>query len=452
MNIDRDNYEAWLLDRLEGRLTAAQERALDAFLAAHPDLQEQAGTTDLPRINADPEPFGMAAALKRTVPPTGPVTDATIVDHLIARAEGDLDPQQLKALERYLYEHPEQERAARLVAVSRVPRSEEALSGRERLQKHFPPVGDPDRARITDFLIAAHEGDLDAARTEKLRRLVASDAGLQREERLVAAATVRPAADSFPMKERLKKREGRVVPLWSFGGGAVRWAAAASVLLLLGLAWWLLREGPSAGGEFARKQPVTTPVSPAPQQPVPAQRPDDQGSAAPALEAPVQQGPEAHKVERQQRMPAPQRKAPGSRSAAPGENAAPVPNEEPLLVQEPAPQQEQPQRQVPVVVPDVPEAGGQALAAVPTKQTPMGQANDAHTVRELLTAGVRERVLDAPADVRPLDRSDAVALADRGLKGITGGNGGVQVERTAKRDRFKVRLGDGLAFSGSIGR
>ena len=121
-------------------------------------------------------------------------------------------------------------------------------------------------------------------------------------------------------------------------------------------------------------------------------------------------------------------------------------------MQEPAPQQEQPQRQVPVVVPDVPEAGGQALAAVPTKQAPMGQANDAHTVRELLTAGVRERMLDAPADVRPLDRSDAVALADRGLKGITGGNGGVQVERTAKRDRFKVRLGDGLAFSGSIGR
>ena len=38
MNIDRDTYEAWLLDRLEGRLSADQDGALAAFLAANPDL------------------------------------------------------------------------------------------------------------------------------------------------------------------------------------------------------------------------------------------------------------------------------------------------------------------------------------------------------------------------------------------------------------------------------
>lgn len=519
MNIDRDNYEAWLLDRLEGRLTAEQERALEAFLAAHPELRAEAEAlgAELPRISADPVPFGMADDLKRTIPPTGLVTDATVEDHLVARLEGDLDPQQLKALERYLYEHPEHERAARLVAASRVPQREEALPGRERLQKHFPPVGmpdpvrivdfliarlegdlsaeqelaldrflaahpeldrvhrqvkaaritsgpvavpdrgtlekhfppigAPDRARITDFLIAAHEGDLDAPRRKALAALVASDAVLQREERLVAAARVHPMADTFPLKERLKKREGRVVPLWSFGGGAVRWAAAASVLLLLGMAWWLLREGPQAGGEFARKEPVNAPVAPQQQQPAPVQQADDQGPTAPA--------------------PALQREVPASGTEAPGEGAtpgngvprerrapapapAPAPDETPLLAQQP--QQVQPEGPVPAVVPAGPVMEGQALAAAPTERSPMGRATEAHTVRELLTAGVRERVLDEPADVRPLDRTDAVALADRGLKGLTGGNGGVQVQRTAKRDRFEVRLGDGLAFSGSIGR
>jgi hypothetical protein len=350
------------------------------------------------------------------------------------------------ALERYLYEHPEQERTARLVSASRVPKGGEAMPGRERLQKHFPPLGDPDRARITDFLIAAHEGDLDAPRTAQLSQLVASDAALQREERLVKASRVQPTAVAFPMKERLKKREGRVVPLWALGGGAVRWAAAASVLLLLGLAWWLLREGPSAGGEFARKEPVTAPVSPPQRQPAPAQQAVEQGPSTPVPEAPVQQAPGQRKVTHPQQAtsPALQRKAPAT---AP----APVPEQEPLLVQEPAQRIARPPLPVPAVV-QAPGAEGQALAAVAVKQVPVGAGSESHTVRELLASGMRERVLDQPGDDRPLDRTDAIALADKGLKGITGGRGGVEVARTEKRDRFKVRLGEGLAFSGSIGR
>ena len=120
-------------------------------------------------------------------------------------------------------------------------------------------------------------------------------------------------------------------------------------------------------------------------------------------------------------------------------------------MQEPVHQPAQPLRQVPELAPS-PAVEGPALAAAPAQQPLRGESAGALTVRELLAAEVRERVLDEPADARPLDRNDAVALADRGLKGITGGSGGVQVERSAKRDRFKVRLGDGLAFSGSIGR
>ena len=38
MNLDRTTYEAWLLDRIEGNLTPAQERETAAFLAANPTL------------------------------------------------------------------------------------------------------------------------------------------------------------------------------------------------------------------------------------------------------------------------------------------------------------------------------------------------------------------------------------------------------------------------------
>ncbi|MBK6410280.1 MAG: hypothetical protein IPF78_11390 [Flavobacteriales bacterium] len=36
--MDRHTYEAWLLDRLEGRLSPAQEALLDGFLVDNPDL------------------------------------------------------------------------------------------------------------------------------------------------------------------------------------------------------------------------------------------------------------------------------------------------------------------------------------------------------------------------------------------------------------------------------
>ena len=49
MKLDRTTYEAWLLDRIEGNLTPAQERELDAFLAAHPDLD--ADISGLPHVD-----------------------------------------------------------------------------------------------------------------------------------------------------------------------------------------------------------------------------------------------------------------------------------------------------------------------------------------------------------------------------------------------------------------
>ena len=53
--IDHNNYEAWLLDRLEGNLTPRQEQQLDAFLAANPGLDP--GLGELPTVHADDAPL-----------------------------------------------------------------------------------------------------------------------------------------------------------------------------------------------------------------------------------------------------------------------------------------------------------------------------------------------------------------------------------------------------------
>lgn len=434
MNIDRDTYEAWLLDRLEGRLTAEQERALDRFLSANPELPVALG--ELPSIDAGAASFGDRTGLKRSFPPQGLPDAARIDDFLIARGEGDLSAEQLKALERFLFEHPEQERAARLVAAARIAPADVPLPAKAKLEKHFPPVGMPDRERITDFLIAAAEGDLDVAQRKALTGLIATDATLQREERLVKAARITKEAVVFPAKDKLKKPGGRVVPLWSFGAPLVRYAAAACLLLLLGMAWWTSRDGGAAKLETAQEVNPMTP---------------QEGTALKGTNVMEEEKPEAVMPGAKAPAIAP---TPGRVSGSTPHSPAPAPlptpaPEEPTLAQRPVPQTPEPAE---AVLPEAPvpvEAPQQLAAAAPARAA----GTPARTVGELLTAGVRERVLDEPAaDDRPLNGGDAVAFADKGLKGLTGGAGGVQVQRTAKRDRFKVRLGEGLAFSGSIGR
>jgi len=433
MRIDRDTYEAWLLDRLEGRLTAEQERALDAFLAANPDLSAERG--ELPSIDAGAASFGDLGSLKRSYPPQGLPDTTRIDDFLIARGEGDLGAEQVKAVERFLFEHPEHERAARLVAAARIPSTSVPLSGKDKLEKHFPPIGLPDRERITDFLIAQAEGDLDIAQLTALSALVSSDAALQQQQRLVKAARVPQEAVVFTAKSSLKKAGGRVVSLWSYGSQVVRYAAAASVVLVLGMGLWVLRSGGGGTTQVAVLPEVAVPNKGA-GAPV-GTMPGVGGAASTQIAAPAEVG--------ERPVPAQRSVTPARRRAA---QAGPS-RVEPRVAERRGPERSAP---VKVEVPAVPfsQEPGQGIASAGEAR---GAAVQPRTVSELLVAGVRERVLDEPGtDDRPLDKRDAVALADKGLKGITGGTGGVQVQRSAKRDRFKIRLGDGLAFSGSIGR
>ncbi|MFT3884336.1 MAG: hypothetical protein QM724_02560 [Flavobacteriales bacterium] len=156
MILDRSTYEAWLLDRLEGHLTPEQERELDAFLAANPDLP--AGLGELPRVEGSVAVFGAKDKLKRVYPPTGRPDIARLDDFLVARLEGDLSARQEQQLDRLLYEHPERVQDARRMAASRVPRTPIPFTAKGTVERHFPPQGLPDRHRLTDFLIAAQEG------------------------------------------------------------------------------------------------------------------------------------------------------------------------------------------------------------------------------------------------------------------------------------------------------
>lgn len=451
MKLDRTTYEAWLLDRLEGALSPAQLRELDDFLRANPDLAAEAEAMggELPKLVTDAPHFPAKDALKRTLPPQGLPTAATLQDFLVAWGEGDLSPEQRRALEAHLNAHPSARNEARLMALARLTPGTAAMPGRPDLQRHFPPTGSVDRHRLTDFLIADLEGELGAEERKALQAHLAAHPEAARDQRLVAATRVRSDAVTFPGRAGLYKREGRVVPL--FGGAPLRrLAAAASVALLLGLGIWALNHGP-------RPAVVEVAELPTPAQPATPQA--EQGSSAPGSKRPSAAAigepgsavrPAARsEARREPDGPAPTTGRPGSRPQdLPAADRMMLARVEPARPALPATAAPTPVSVEPVVPAPLTPAPEELLASSP------GSSQAPPTLAGLLAQRMRGEVLEQrEPDARPLDEADAVAAVDKGLKRLGGAQAGLDVQRNGRRlTRLDLRLGNGLAFTASRGR
>lgn len=454
MKLDRGTYEAWMLDRIEGKLTPRQEQELDAFLAANPDLDAAPG--ELPVVTDDAMPFALKDDLKKTFPPVGEIDASRLTEFLVALHEGDLPGPAAMDLERYLYEHPEVAREANLMKVSRVADDAVPFPEKESIARHFPPHGSPDKHRLTDFLIAAREGDLTAAQHEALIRYMQAHPEAQRDERLVSAARIQAEPVVFVGKERLKKKEGRVIGLWQ------RYAMAASIALLLGFAWWMMRSGETEGPAIARTG-STRPQEQKQGAPTTVEQPSSQGtgtvkenekSAVP--EDHGQKGPERVNgggTGKPKKAGTPPQEPMPVHEPVPAEELAPTPEQQ--LANNPSqPSEEQPEAPLLAHDPVVP-APAQVNGQEPAFSYPMATARSIETgtpVGTALANAVRGGVIDSEKRDASLDASDALAAVNKGLGAITGGQGRMQVERGATRERWKLRLGRNLAISASTGR
>lgn len=446
--IDHSNYEAWLLDRLEGALTPEQERELDAFLLLHPHLAPI--DYELPTVTGLNDALSSLdkAALKRALPPLGLVNDASVDNHLIARLEGDLDPEQLEALRIYLIAHPEWQRAEKIYALTKLVPEAMAYAAKRDLERQLPPRGTPTRHTIGDFLIARLEGDITCEQSAAVDRLVAADAAHQRTWALVQATRIAKDPVVFANKDQLKKKEGRVIA-FSFNSGTVRLAAAASVAALIAVGLWFLRSPERDEQRFAR---VPSTSSGTTAQPVPEKesgvRPDQQ---APFAEGVKRDDTSSSYQERPTTFAPVVRTAPSSDPAR--TPAVPVSSlEEGSLAQTPVvPTQKAPE---PMPMPESnPELDAQLAQSTPAPaRAAESVTNNERTMGEMLAGTLRERVLDVPAqEARPLDGTDAVAAVDRTLKAVGGERSGLTLERKGNGGigGFSLRLGRNFAISAS---
>jgi hypothetical protein len=91
MKPDRSNYETWLIDWLDGTLTAQQTDELMAFLGENPDIREEADSLMLARIVPANDSFSGKKDLQRS----SADLNKSQIEYLSALyLEGDLSPEQ----------------------------------------------------------------------------------------------------------------------------------------------------------------------------------------------------------------------------------------------------------------------------------------------------------------------------------------------------------------------
>jgi hypothetical protein len=105
--INTDNYEAYFLDYLEGRLPAEREEELFHFLGSHPELKEVLDEYEEVRLAPQGVVYEGKHALKRTDFSFETIDDLNAEEAMIAWYEGDLASGEKEKLDEYLGKHPE---------------------------------------------------------------------------------------------------------------------------------------------------------------------------------------------------------------------------------------------------------------------------------------------------------------------------------------------------------
>jgi hypothetical protein len=219
--IDKHNYEAFMLDYMEGNLDVSGVKDLFAFFELYPELKpESFDDTELLSLEADTIYFENKNSLKRI--------DENKEALLVAYLEGDLSGDEKQAFEKELTENA----------------SLQAMLGGYKNTLLIAPNDIRYEAKINlkqtpiqeDILIAYSEGILSKEEKLKLDAQLKSDAvathliHLYAQTKLVADTSI-----VFPHKASLK-RKGLVVLLNTYWKPL---SMAASLLLLVGLFWLL---------------------------------------------------------------------------------------------------------------------------------------------------------------------------------------------------------------------
>ncbi len=102
-HIDLNNYEVFVIDYLDGKLTPDGEVALQNFLIAHPDIRDEMDGLELAVLEIPETQTDFAQSLKKTeIVSVGKINDETYETFFFAAEEHDLNKLELNDLKAFL--------------------------------------------------------------------------------------------------------------------------------------------------------------------------------------------------------------------------------------------------------------------------------------------------------------------------------------------------------------
>jgi len=135
IDINRNNYEEYFLDFLEGTLSSSKEDLLMSFLNRNPDLKEEfEQLNELPEIRIE-ETFLEKSTLKKSTSNIESNTD-NFNELCIARVEGDLSEEAIKEFDSFLEENDKRKKDFKLFELTKVQADESIVfENKQRIKK-----------------------------------------------------------------------------------------------------------------------------------------------------------------------------------------------------------------------------------------------------------------------------------------------------------------------------
>lgn len=237
MDINRNNYEVYMIDYLDGNLSPEKVDELMVFLDKNPDIKEEAEGLDmtLPEAEEQSITFDDKAALKQPNPDKEAINEENYETWFIAFVEGTLTSDEQSRLNEYIHHNPEKQKELKLFKATKLQPEAITFDGKNQLKSiAIIPVAGIDESNYEQKMVARIEGDLSNKEIRTFDEFMKQNPGLEQEFEWFQKTKLQEEKDIvYPYKRKLKKFN--IGFAWKTTYNYI--ATAAAIALLIGFSW-----------------------------------------------------------------------------------------------------------------------------------------------------------------------------------------------------------------------